>query len=73
MPRPKATWYRPQDDPQACYTLHGRTDTTTTKRSMRWRAVSCGMWVVRRGHVDQMYAHSWAKTDLQVLLPGSLA
>ena len=35
MPRPKATWYRPQDDPQACYTLHGRTDTTTTKRSMR--------------------------------------
>ena len=32
MPRPKATWYRPQDDPLACYTSHGRTVTTTTKR-----------------------------------------
>ena len=35
VPRPKATWYRPQDDPPACYTSHGRTVTTTTKRSMR--------------------------------------
>ena len=35
VPRPKATWYRPQEDPLACYTSHGRTVTATTKRSMR--------------------------------------
>ena len=35
VPRPKATWYRPQDDPLTCYTSHGCTVTTTTKRSMR--------------------------------------
>ena len=27
-PALRLTWYRPQEDPRACYTSHGRTDTT---------------------------------------------